>query len=1236
MLYPIAVTALGSTLFTSVLAAQELVPSEATRSVTPVTAVDRSANPPREEREAPPTPVDDTDLPVLIQDEMLDDRVPLPIPARYEASDAGDVLVEEASGDPHFLGFAGASHYPPATEILDPLMIQAAALRQPDARPEAVTYGFVMFFKRITPERVSELEELGVRVLGFHPHYAMRVALPVDVIGAVSTLDFVRWVGSARLEQKLHPALDAELDKTPAGEKVRIYVSVFESDMNDASTFTRIGRVDTTGPVPAGESAEDRRTQVWQSNGWMQAALEEAGAEVISYSPRLDTFQVLIDRAQIESIAARDFVQFIEPTPEAQLNAVPHDESRAMIATDHVVNNWDGGTNQAAIVGVVDSGIEISHADLSIFGVGWNCTTESSPWDDIDNSGNGHGTHVTGTILGRGVAEADQEGNASGLASWGGNSRLFNYRRFPNPCSVGLDSIASTFNSPYSDGAGATTPRPHVVNNSWGSTIAGVPVGTEFNARAADSAVFDQDQLWVWSAGNSGPGASTLGIESSAKNVFTVGNVIDYISTTVGDPGSLWTSSSRGPTADNRWKPNVTAPGRQIRSALANNNTGYANYSGTSMAAPHVTATAAILADRSATFRYAPERMMSLLMASATTKDNLSLTTPSSSHLDTYGAGRVNSFKNNLAFGGNTYTNWGFELNGNQSTFADFTVPAGTTRIIVVMAGIEGPASAGASAALVNDYDLYIDRDPIDPAGNVGEYTAQQSTVDNCEIRMINNPAAGPWRWKVYPDGATSLTKLSVTVYYVADDTTPDATLTLTAADQYIQPNDVVDVTATVNNDDYVASAVVLDRSGSAATVVTSSTVLGDGTVTDLTDSISGGSDIVLGDIIDFFPRAGTWGVSYSTEGTKVFSVEARSDNMINKSASVNIVVDGTMPGAVSNLTSPSHAVNQWSNDPTVTWTWTAASDSLSGIQGYGIFESTSAGSPGATLDIGATTTYTSGAYATSTSGRYFNIRSVDRADNWDNDFVSAGPYFIDTVAPLEPTSIQSTSHPVGVARCEQLTQVRFTGASDAHSGIDGYSIVWSTSPGTTPNTSVNTTSTTVSRTNSPGSWYLHVRTIDRAGNASGTAHFGPFVVTATCGTIYCNSNPNSSGSTATMRAQGSDDASDNDLTVQALQLPTNTVGYFLASPTAGFVANPVGSQGNLCLGGNIGRYSATVLNSGATGSFQLALNLAAIPTPTGSTSAAAGSTYRWQAWFRDANPAVTSNFTNGIQILFY
>ena len=46
-------------------------------------------------------------------------------------------------------------------------------------------------------------------------------------------------------------------------------------------------------------------------------------------------------------------------------------------------------------------------------------------------------------------------------------------------------------------------------------------------------------------------------------------------------------------------------------------------------------------------------------------------------------------------------------------------------------------------------------------------------------------------------------------------------------------------------------------------------------------------------------------------------------------------------------------------------------------------------------------------------------------------------------------------------------------------------------------------------------------------------------------------------------------------------------------------------------------------------------IDLTAIPTPTGTTSAMAGDTWNFQCWHRDANPTATSNFTNGYRVVF-
>ncbi|QDV09748.1 Alpha/beta hydrolase family protein [Planctomycetes bacterium Poly30] len=133
-------------------------------------------------------------------------------------------------------------------------------------------------------------------------------------------------------------------------------------------------------------------------------------------------------------------------------------------------------------------------------------------------------------------------------------------------------------------------------------------------------------------------------------------------------------------------------------------------------------------------------------------------------------------------------------------------------------------------------------------------------------------------------------------------------------------------------------------------------------------------------------------------------------------------------------------------------------------------------------------------------------------------------------------------------------------------------------------------------------------------------------------GEVYCSpATVNSSGSSASIAAVGSDVLADNALTLRAAGLPPQTFGFFLNSLTEGS-ATPPGSQGTLCLGGSIGRFSASVLNSGAAGEFSLEVDLTAIPNNP-PASALVGEVWKFQAWFRDANPQVTSNLTDAIRM---
>ncbi|MEZ6016273.1 MAG: hypothetical protein R3F49_14235 [Planctomycetota bacterium] len=139
-------------------------------------------------------------------------------------------------------------------------------------------------------------------------------------------------------------------------------------------------------------------------------------------------------------------------------------------------------------------------------------------------------------------------------------------------------------------------------------------------------------------------------------------------------------------------------------------------------------------------------------------------------------------------------------------------------------------------------------------------------------------------------------------------------------------------------------------------------------------------------------------------------------------------------------------------------------------------------------------------------------------------------------------------------------------------------------------------------------------------------------------GTRYCTAVANSTGITAQMAASGSASVAQNNLVIEASRMPLNSFGFFLTSATQGLIANPGGSQGNLCLGGSIGRYvgPGQIQNSGATGAISLAVDLTQHPTPTGLVSVQVGQTWNFTAWYRDVvGGSATSNFTDGYQILF-
>ncbi|KAA3612927.1 MAG: hypothetical protein DWQ01_04275 [Planctomycetota bacterium] len=207
--------------------------------------------------------------------------------------------------------------------------------------------------------------------------------------------------------------------------------------------------------------------------------------------------------------------------------------------------------------------------------------------------------------------------------------------------------------------------------------------------------------------------------------------------------------------------------------------------------------------------------------------------------------------------------------------------------------------------------------------------------------------------------------------------------------------------------------------------------------------------------------------------------------------------IDTVPPGAVSGLTSSSHAAGVWTNLATVDLSWNAAGDADSGLDGYSlVLDDQATTQPGTNKVIEEVTTY----QTTLAEGLwYFHLRSTDNAGNWSPAHRNYGPILIDLSEPLAATNLSSSSHAVGVWSNQATVQFNWDEASDALSGLSGYSAEFQATP-TLPTATQNIGAITgFSAQPGEGSWYLNLRSADVAGNwDSDFISYGPIQVDTT------------------------------------------------------------------------------------------------------------------------------------------
>jgi subtilisin len=262
-----------------------------------------------------------------------------------------------------------------------------------------------------------------------------------------------------------------------------------------------------------------------------------------------------------------------------------------------------------ADVAVVDTGIA-AVADLNVAG-GYNCTSsDTTAWTD----GNGHGTHVAGTVgaldNGSGVV-----GVAPGVRLWAVRILNSSGEGLLSWYVCGLDWIAA-----QRDPSDASRPLIEAVNMSvtkWGRDDRNCGLTNADILHQAICRLVSSGVTVVAAAANDS-GNALYRVPASYNEVITVSALAD----TDGKPGSLggnrcysWGSYDKDDTFANfsnyGGDVDIIAPGKCIWSTLRTG--GYGYMSGTSMAAPHVTGAVALL--KSTRPDYTPAEVRAALQA---------------------------------------------------------------------------------------------------------------------------------------------------------------------------------------------------------------------------------------------------------------------------------------------------------------------------------------------------------------------------------------------------------------------------------------------------------------------------------------------------------------------------------------------------------------------------------------------------------------------------------------------
>jgi subtilisin family serine protease len=633
-------------------------------------------------------------------------------------------------------------------------------------------------------ERPLWMSLAGKRVLGNRAHVVVQVADRQAVPAGIRLLEPLgdqMYLASIDLASTLGAAM---LAGRPAMGGVNALITLEPEDRLDPvlvqtdPTLTRLPRWSADESAGQTVRAEMLISYYADVDGDLaRQDLEQLGIAVLEDSRYFQHFEVRVTPAQLRELSKADWVQFLEPSPpppQTKDNAI----SARLIGDDKLQADPFSLTGRDVNLGIFDGGSVAAHTEFGDRLTNVDRATTSF-----------HATHVAGTMI--------AAGNDPKLKGMAPAAKLFSWT---------FQGVVATKMQ-----RGIDEQKISIANNSWGEGYAESSgtcgrYGTYgIQERDFDRLVREKNLTITFAAGNDRDwtdcsilprgGFYTIGRPSTAKNIITVG--------AVAAPYAVAGFSSAGPLRDNRIKPDIVAMGVDVVSTYLTNRS--QSLSGTSMATPAISGTAALLVER---FK---ARNDGKLPSAALVKAALLNTAKDLGNIGPdyiYGYGLADAVSAVKALDDKSYVLG--QVTPGASKTHPIEVPANAPSLRVMLVYSDADAVLTAASMVTNHLELVLTSpdgatrklplrlDPASPAADAVEREGDRDTVKQV---VVTNPPAGSWKAEVRGVDVVTDSQDYVVTWNLAESPAPPCTITLSPTTQVVtEKADFAVLTVTTGN----------------------------------------------------------------------------------------------------------------------------------------------------------------------------------------------------------------------------------------------------------------------------------------------------------------------------------------------------------------------------------------------------------------------------------------------------